>query len=44
MRACDYFQSHKDELKQKHKHEYNNDFGFKDKRREQRKAYYEQLN
>ena len=41
LRAYNYFQSHKDEIRQKQRTKYNNDFEFKEKRKGQRKTYCE---
>ena len=41
--AYNYFKSHKDEIRQQQRTKYSNDFNFRYKRREQRKAYYETI-
>ena len=41
MRAYNYFQLHKHEIREKQRNKYNNDDQFKHKRKEERKAYYE---
>ena len=41
MRAYNYFQSHKEEIREKQRNKYNTDNQFRDKRKEQGNAYYE---
>ena len=41
MKAFNYSQSHKEEIREKQRQKYNNDLEFRDKRKQYRKAYYE---
>ena len=43
MRAYNYFQSHKEEIREKPRNKDNNDNQFRDKRKEQGKASYEKI-
>jgi hypothetical protein len=44
QRAYSYFQSHKDEIRQKQRTKYDNDFASREKRQEQRNTYMKELN